>query len=350
MGRRKRANMAGKAVPRCYAGGRYWYYFALFRKHSHRCLRNMKPRLEPRRSRSAEQSFVAFRRVESAFPFSWHYHPEVELTWIEAGGGSRVVGDHIESYGPGDLVLLGGGLPHTWSSESPRGRARAHRAVVVQFPPELFGGEATAGAEFFAIKDLLARAARGVAFSTTVAERERETLVALTTASGLEAWCKLALLLDRLARTDEARLLASEGYAPSAGQGARRRFERALAFIETHLADESLYLRQVAQAVHLTPSAFSRFFQRMAGRSFVDHVNELRVARAARLLAETDRSVAEIAFACGFGNLANFNRRFRERKHMSPRDFRAHYERSEGGRGKTRAAGEAALAKRRRAR
>lgn len=285
----------------------------------------MKPRFEPRRSRSAAQSFVAFRRVEPAFPFLWHYHPEAELTWIESGSGSRVVGDRIEAYGPGDLVLLGGGLPHTWSSESPSGRARAHRAVVVQFPPELFGGATAAGPEFFAIKDLLARAARGVAFSGAVAERECEALAELTTAGGLEAWCGLARLLDRLARTTEARALASEGYAPSAGQGAQRRFERALAFIETHVAEESLYLRQAARAVHLTPSAFSRFFQRMAGRSFVDHVNELRVGKAARLLAETDRPVAEIAFACGFGNLANFNRRFRERKGMAPRDFRAHY-------------------------
>lgn len=285
----------------------------------------MKPRLEPRRTRSAAQSFTAFRRIEPAFPFAWHYHAEIELTWIEAGSGSRVVGDHIEPYGPGDLVLLGGGLPHTWSSETPVGRARGHRAVVVQFPPGLFGDGTDEGAEFFAIHDLLGRANRGLAFPQEVSERGHSELNALVEASGLEAWCVLARLLDRLAREEGARMLASASYAPSSGQGAQRRFERALAFIEAHAADEPLYLGQVARAVHLTPAAFSRFFQRMAGASFVDYVNELRVGKAARLLAETDRPVAEIAFACGFGNLANFNRRFRELKEMSPRDFRAHY-------------------------
>ncbi len=285
----------------------------------------MKPRLEPRRARSSAQSFIAFRRVEPAFPFSWHYHAEIELTWIEAGSGSRVVGDCIEPYGPGDLVLLGGGLPHTWSSETPAGRARGHRAVVVQFPPGLFGEAASAGAEFSAIHDLLGRTGRGLVFPVEEAEAERGALVGLVEARGLAAWCGLARLLDRLARVDGARMLASASYAPSAGQGARRRFERAQAFIEAHVEDESLYLGQVARAVHLTPAAFSRFFQRMAGVSFVAHVNELRIGKAARLLAETDRPVAEIAFACGFGNLANFNRRFRELKGMAPRDFRARY-------------------------
>ncbi|MDF3057910.1 MAG: activator protein MtlR [Rariglobus sp.] len=285
----------------------------------------MKPRFEPRRLRPSAQSFIAYQRIEPVFPFAWHYHPEWELTWIEAGSGSRIVGDNIEAYEPGDLVLLAGGLPHTWSSEKPARRARAHRAVVVQFPPDFFVSALIDRPEFLAIGDLLARAGRGLAFPTKTALHEATGLTDLTKARGLDAWCRLASLLDRLARVPDARALASARYTPSAGHGAQRRFERALAFIDAHASDDELYLPQVAQAVHLTPAAFSRFFQRMAGVSFVDHVNALRIGRAARLLAESDRAIAEIAFACGFGNLANFNRRFREQKAMAPRAFRAHY-------------------------
>ncbi len=285
----------------------------------------MKPRFEPRRSHPSAQSFIAFERVEPAFPFAWHYHPEWELTWISAGSGSRIVGDTIEAYEPGDLVLLGGGLPHTWSSEKPIRRTGAHRAVIVQFTPDLFTPALITRPEFIAIGDLFARAGRGLAFTAETASNEAAALTELTEARGLDAWCRLASLLDRLARTPDARPLASKRYTPSAGHGAQRRFERALAVIDAHADDDGLYLSQVAQAVHLTPAAFSRFFQRMAGVSFVDHVNTLRIGRAARLLAESDRAVSEIAFACGFGNLANFNRRFREQKGMSPRAFRAHY-------------------------
>jgi transcriptional regulator GlxA family with amidase domain len=64
----------------------------------------------------------------------------------------------------------------------------------------------------------------------------------------------------------------------------------------------------------------------MAGVSFVAHVNALRIARATRVLVETDRAVADIAYTCGFGSLANFNRRFRALKGEAPRRFRRRYE------------------------
>ena len=286
----------------------------------------MKPRFEPRRSHPPAQSFTAYQRIEPAFPFAWHYHPEWELTWIETGSGTRIVGDHIEAYAPGDLVILPGGLPHTWSSEKPARRARAHRAVVVQFSPDHFPPALLARPEFSAIADLVARSARGLSFPPALSAHESPALTALGSARGLDAWCQLAALLDRLARSPDARPLASAGYTPSAGHGAQRRFEHARAFIATHLTDEALCLTQVARAVHLTPAAFSRFFQRMAGASFVDHVNTLRISLAARQLSESDRAVSEIAFACGFGNLANFNRRFREQKATTPRAFRSHYQ------------------------
>lgn len=283
----------------------------------------MKPQFEPRRRRSADQSFLAFERVEPVFPFAWHYHPELELTWIRSGAGTRFVGDSIEPYGPGDIVLLGSELPHTWSSEERTRRRCAHRAIVVQFSSELFVSQLVQQAEFAAVGDVLVRAGRGVAFSAAAAAAVADDLRALTKERGLTAWCRLARVLDRLARQTEARPLASAGYRPSVQQGEQRRFARALAFVEERLEDPGLYLGDVARAVHLTPAAFSRFFRRMAGRPFIVQVNELRIGRACRQLSDTERSVAEIAYDCGFGNLANFNRRFRAVKGMTPTEFRS---------------------------
>src|ERR1700753_644818 len=44
--------------------------------------------------------------------FLWHYHPEIELVYVEADAGIRHVGTHISTYTQSDLVFIGGNLPH----------------------------------------------------------------------------------------------------------------------------------------------------------------------------------------------------------------------------------------------
>ena len=277
---------------------------------------------EPRRSQPEGQSFVAFAYAASSFRFGWHYHPEFELTLIEAGSGTRFVGDNIAPFGPGDLVLLGGNLPHTWSSEGRRAGPTSHRTIVVHFPRELFALEAT---EFSKIKALLQRAQRGCHFPQTATAPIARELKQLVKLHGFAAWCRLASILDYLAGLPEAKLLASAGYAPTIRQGAQRRLERALSYIEKEASSDRLCLRDVARTVHLSPAAFSRFFRQMTGGTLVSHINQVRVGLACRRLSETDQSVTEIAYASGYRNLANFNRRFREIKSMTPTAFREHF-------------------------
>lgn len=282
----------------------------------------MRAVVEPRRIRPEGQSFAAFRCAAASFPFWWHHHPEVELTWIESGAGTRFVGDHIAPFGPGDLVLLGSDLPHTWSSEGRAGRARSHRAIVVHLPADLFDASAP---EFDAIRGLLARARRGCAFSAHASAAVAEALVALPSQRGLAAWCALASTLERLAADRGATVLASDGWTPADRHGVQARLARALAFVDAHLADDSLALGDVARTVHLSAAGFSRFFRAHTGRTLVQHITELRIAAACRRLSETEESVAAIAYACGFGTLANFNRRFRALKGTTPSAFRARF-------------------------
>src|SRR5688572_26592096 len=114
-------------------------------------------RARPERiSTSPAASFAVKRRRDPGFDFAWHFHPEVELTWIVRSRGRRFVGDSIENYRDGDLVLLGPNLPHTWHSEP----GRRHEALVAQFAPD-FLGELP---ELRGLRALFDRAARGLAF------------------------------------------------------------------------------------------------------------------------------------------------------------------------------------------
>ena len=67
-----------------------------------------------------------------------------------------------------------------------------------------------------------------------------------------------------------------------------------------------------------TPEGLSRYFHRMTGQTFSAYLGGRKVARAAELLRRTRKSVTEIAFECGFNNLANFNRQFLKYKGCTP--------------------------------
>lgn len=68
----------------------------------------------------------------------------------------------------------------------------------------------------------------------------------------------------------------------------------------------------------------SRIFNKMAGRSIHGYINHLRVEKAKVLLANTDLTVTEIAYALGFSDSNYFTRIFRQYCQMSPRAYRFH--------------------------
>jgi AraC-like DNA-binding protein len=97
--------------------------------------------------------------------------------------------------------------------------------------------------------------------------------------------------------------------------------QRCTSYICDHMASD-LSLSDVAKVAGMTESTFSRFFQKNSGRSFTDYLAELRVGRACRLLAETQRPVSGICYEVGYFNLSNFNRNFLKRRGMAPSRYR----------------------------
>jgi len=59
------------------------------------------------------------------------------------------------------------------------------------------------------------------------------------------------------------------------------------------------------------------------GKAFTVYVNDMRCAEACVQLQSTKRSIAQIAEACGFQTLSHFNRQFRRRHGLTPRELRA---------------------------
>ncbi|WP_255954728.1 AraC family transcriptional regulator [Streptomyces odontomachi] len=277
-------------------------------------------------------SWKLWVRSEPRFSSHWHFHPEFELTLITRGTGTRVVGDSVQDYGPGDLTLLGPDLPHSYASAPPAperdgpGGHQVHEAVVVQFRRDFLGPDLFDRPEFAPVGALLERASRGLHFprptdpvGSPAPTDSPEELLGLPPA---ERTLGLLRLLVHLADRDDNRPLAGARYSPSLNRAAGQRIDAMMRLLHASYA-RPIALEEVAEAAHMAPTSASRFFRRTTGTTITGYLNGLRVQAACHLLAETDRRIADIAADCGYGNLANFNRRFREVRGMAPREYRA---------------------------
>lgn len=271
------------------------------------------------------RSFHVAEQALKEFNVPWHFHPEIELTWIVESRGRRIVGDSIAPFQEGELVLLGTDLPHLWQNDGPRRRASCSRSVVVQFGSEFLGQEVWNCREFKTIQRLLERASRGLLFTRSCAAEVCTKMHALTSLKGMKALICLLDCLDRLAMDRNARALASVGYAPDLDRSKQRRLARVFEFATNHFR-ESVSLPQIAEAAAMSPAAFSRYFKRATGRAPSDFLNDLRIEHACRLLRETTRTVADISTDAGYSTLTNFNRRFKERTGMPPSAYRNVFE------------------------
>lgn len=252
-----------------------------------------------------------------AFRYPWHQHPEIELTWILKGSGLRYVGDSVEPFHAGDCCLLGANLPHSWMSSDEGGSTV--RSLVVQFDPALWGGKLLQLPEFARIVDLLERAARGLKFEGAIVERTRRKMAGQT--RPLHQFTTLLEILEELAAHPGARALA---LAPWSG-GRRANSDPRLAAVLAYLSENAalqISHADAARLVRLSPAAFSRFFRRAVGKTFQAYLASLRLGEACRQLLESGRTISEIAFDVGFGNLSNFNRAFRLARGMPPGEFR----------------------------
>lgn len=278
----------------------------------------MRPTLQAVPS-SPHVSWYYHVRSEPQFGFDWHYHPECELTLIVEGSGVRYVGDRVEPYEPGDLVLVGNDIPHTWESQS----AGHHEAVTMQFQHDAFGEGLFDSPEFGQVKQMLARSEAGIRFDGQGVGAIAEAIV---TAGDLDPARRSVRLLEILVSLSElsSDTLATRSVETCLDAAARRRIDLVVGLIHRDYAEE-LTVGWAADLVAMTPDAFSRFFRRHVGLTFTDYVNAIRIAEACRWLVESDARVGDIAAACGYQNLSHFNRRFRLRAGMSPREYRKRF-------------------------
>ena len=272
-------------------------------------------------------SFLCYWVRSPYFGFHWHYHPELEITYVHQGQGVRLVGNNVGHFREGDFVLLGSNLPHTWISDDDFNQGPDQMEVVVlQFPPQLFSETWLDIPEMANLQRLLKNGGRGISFSTPVKEQAAQILIKMTEQNGFERFQQLMNLLHLLGSDNQPEYLASAAFTPSLNQATEQRLLKVCQYIHDQFT-EPIRLDEVAALAHMNATSFCRFFRHMTGQTLMEYVIDLRIGKACNLLIDSNKkSISEIAYLSGFQSQTLFNRKFLQKKGMTPRVFRQQFE------------------------
>ena len=274
---------------------------------------------------SERDCFYLADRYKSTFDFPIHSHPEYELNFIgNAAGVQRTVGDHSEAIGDYDLVLITSpNLEHVW--EQGECTSKDIREITIQFTSDVLPDSLLSKNQFHSIQRMLERAQCGLAFSLPTIMKVYGKLDALTHQQrGFHAVLAFFELLYELSLAEDSRTLSSSSFARIETRSESRRVAKVQEYIAQHYS-EDIRLETLADLVGMTPVAFSRFFHQRTGRTLSNYIIDIRIGTASRLLIDSDLTVAEICYDCGFNTLSNFNRLFRKYKSCSPTEFRENF-------------------------
>jgi AraC-like DNA-binding protein len=235
-----------------------------------------------------------------------------------------MVGDHIGYFEEGDLVFMGPRLPHVWVNdpEFMNGKSDLYAdAIVIHFAEDFLGESFLQIPEMENFKNFLNLSLSGMVILGKAKEKINTLLKKMPSMTGLQRLASLFTIFDVLANTNQYQVLASPGYIQSTQYKSSDRFSKINQYIMQNFY-EDIALPEIASVANMAVTTFCNFFKQHYRLSFVEYLNTVRIGHACRLLSEKDRKIVEVAYECGFNNLANFNRQFKKLKTMSPSEYR----------------------------
>jgi transcriptional regulator GlxA family with amidase domain len=85
---------------------------------------------------------------------------------------------------------------------------------------------------------------------------------------------------------------------------------------------KDIRLADIAGYIGLSEKALCRFFKTHTSQTLLACLNEIRIEASAQMLRETDDPISGIAYTCGFNTVSHFNKVFKQRKRMTPMEYR----------------------------
>ncbi|QEC42601.1 helix-turn-helix domain-containing protein [Pseudobacter ginsenosidimutans] len=287
----------------------------------------MQPQLKNVPHLPGTSSFLLRDMIVPYFSNPFHFHPELELTFIVQGSGIRFVGDNIEYFGSGDMVLVGANLPHRWKNDKvyyELDNDLYSRAIVIQFRENFLRSDAGELPEMADIRNMLTLAKRGLKIVGATRQKVAKRMIAMLHQNSIERIASLLLILSNIAASNEYAVLSGTSIDQSYTRSDTERISRVYAYIMENFTDE-INLQDVAGVANMSLTAFCRYFKSVTNKTFSTFLLETRLNYACKLLLSDSFNITQVAFRAGFNNLSYFNRQFKKMKGISPLQYKKQF-------------------------
>ncbi len=259
----------------------------------------------------------------------WHYHHKLELSFVTEGKGKRIVGDSIEDFYPGDLILIGAKIPHVWIAEKNEfgsETARSLESVYLQFGQDILPKEILKLPELVHVKKALELSERGVHITGDTLNEVSRLMLELPYIDNFTRMIYFYQIMNAIGKSSTNILLASAEYVARKFTSPNERITKVHEYLMSNFHEE-VNLEEIAQLVHMAPGSLCRFFKTEMGMTIFDYLNKIKVDYACSLLLNRELSIADIAYDCGFNNLSHFNKQFKKNINITPSQYRKQFER-----------------------
>ena len=248
----------------------------------------------------------------------WHYHPEIELVFINGGAGKRQIGSHISYYTNGSLLLIGSNLPHCGFTNENTGNTNE---TVIHIKPDFLGNDFFGVPEMKRVQNILSQAKAGIAFGGETKRRVGAKIEMMENQAPLERLFTLLSILDELESSVEYTVLNADGFSLGLHVQDNDRINVIFNYVKDHF-QEPISADEISSLVSMTTPSFCRYFKKISNKTFTEFVNEYRLVHASKLLAEKPISINDVCFESGFNNFSHFSKSFKQYTGKSASQYR----------------------------
>jgi AraC-like DNA-binding protein len=258
----------------------------------------------------------------------FHFHHLCELVWMEESYGKRIIGDNVDSFSEGDLILMAPHLPHIWKNDPVfllKKKGLRCKATVIYFPTDFLQHLSDDPAVTRPTQELISNASRGLSFHGQTVNKVAHILSGIAEEDGFKKIVEFLKIMDILSHSKEYRQLASISYKNVTDEKDTARINAAYQFLMQNF-HRDVTLEELSGVCNMAPTAFCRFFKSKTQKSFIQVLNELRIGHACSLLQKSDYSIIDACYESGYNNYVNFNKCFKLITGQTPSGYRKSFQ------------------------